>query len=81
MENVGLCRRDVQKTLNHNTYERTNTADWEEEQYYLNKSRFIKSFFSVEYTELTLSPPNLKLSFGTTFILNIIPTFRKQIIE
>ena len=29
---------------------------------------------------LTLLPPNLKLSFGTTFILCIILAFRKQII-
>ena len=30
---------------------------------------------------LTLSPPNLKMSFGTTFTFNIILAFRKQRIE
>ena len=30
---------------------------------------------------LTLSPPNLKMSFGTTFTLSIILAFRKQRIE
>ena len=30
---------------------------------------------------LSLSPPNLKMSFGTAFTFNIILAFRKQIIE
>ena len=32
-------------------------------------------------TALTLSPTNLKVSFGTTFIFSIILSFRKQNIE
>ena len=32
-------------------------------------------------SSLTLSPPNLKMSFGTTFTFSIIQAFRKQIIE
>ena len=30
---------------------------------------------------LTISPPNLKMSFGTTFTFSIIQAFRKQRIE
>ena len=30
---------------------------------------------------VTLSPPNLKMAFGTTFTFSIIPSLRKQRIE
>ena len=38
-------------------------------------------FFSRFLQNLILLPPNLNMSFGTTFTFNIILAFRKQIIE
>ena len=33
------------------------------------------------YSVLTLSPPILKMSYGTTYTFSIKPAFRKQMIE
>jgi len=49
--------------------------------YHFDCKLFVLIIFCFGKNVLTLSPLYLKLSFGTTFIFNIILAFRKQITE